>query len=133
MVLILVHMRCCNLILHLNPRVNLAQDQLQQDLKDATTTRNPVCLKKYCKCYRGSVGCFIAYICEKCKNAFSKKDVDSTLVNNALDKKKNSIAANYPPRRRFSVIRDFPPLCEWNVSLGDKVVVEGEGIVGPLS
>ncbi|XP_058212137.1 protein tesmin/TSO1-like CXC 2 isoform X1 [Rhododendron vialii] len=37
------------------------------------------CLKKYCECYQGGVGCSINCRCEGCKNAFGRKD-GSTLV-----------------------------------------------------
>ncbi|WOH08498.1 hypothetical protein DCAR_0727939 [Daucus carota subsp. sativus] len=33
------------------------------------------CLKKYCECYQGGVGCSINCRCEGCKNAFGRKDV----------------------------------------------------------
>ncbi|KAF5736808.1 Tesmin/TSO1-like CXC domain-containing protein putative isoform 1 [Tripterygium wilfordii] len=32
------------------------------------------CLKKYCECYQGGVGCSINCRCEGCKNAFGQKD-----------------------------------------------------------
>ncbi|GAB4843345.1 hypothetical protein Ancab_013311 [Ancistrocladus abbreviatus] len=32
------------------------------------------CLKKYCECYQGGVGCSISCRCERCKNAFGRKD-----------------------------------------------------------
>ncbi|XP_021828183.1 CRC domain-containing protein TSO1 isoform X2 [Prunus avium] len=32
------------------------------------------CLKKYCECYQGGVGCSISCRCEGCKNAFGRKD-----------------------------------------------------------
>nr|XP_023909383.1 protein tesmin/TSO1-like CXC 2 [Quercus suber] len=32
------------------------------------------CLKKYCECYQGGVGCSIGCRCEGCKNAFGRKD-----------------------------------------------------------
>ncbi|XP_020095327.1 protein tesmin/TSO1-like CXC 2 [Ananas comosus] len=32
------------------------------------------CLKKYCECYQGGVGCSISCRCEACKNAFGRKD-----------------------------------------------------------
>lgn len=32
------------------------------------------CLKKYCECYQGGVGCSINCRCEGCKNAFGRKD-----------------------------------------------------------
>ncbi|XVE65965.1 hypothetical protein DITRI_Ditri08aG0043500 [Diplodiscus trichospermus] len=37
------------------------------------------CLKKYCECYQGGVGCSINCRCEGCKNAFGRKD-GSTVV-----------------------------------------------------
>ncbi|KAI8010631.1 CRC domain-containing protein TSO1 [Camellia lanceoleosa] len=37
------------------------------------------CLKKYCECYQGGVGCSINCRCEGCKNAFGRKD-GSTLI-----------------------------------------------------
>ncbi|XP_022138353.1 CRC domain-containing protein TSO1-like [Momordica charantia] len=37
------------------------------------------CLKKYCECYQGGVGCSINCRCEGCKNAFGKKD-ESALI-----------------------------------------------------
>ncbi|KAJ6351274.1 hypothetical protein OIU78_007233 [Salix suchowensis] len=32
------------------------------------------CLKKYCECYQGGVGCSLNCRCEGCKNAFGRKD-----------------------------------------------------------
>ncbi|KAL0548224.1 hypothetical protein IC582_012672 [Cucumis melo] len=37
------------------------------------------CLKKYCECYQGGVGCSISCRCEGCKNAFGRKDGSSIL------------------------------------------------------
>ncbi|ESQ47582.1 hypothetical protein EUTSA_v10020174mg [Eutrema salsugineum] len=37
------------------------------------------CLKKYCECYQGGVGCSINCRCEGCKNAFGRKE-DSLLA-----------------------------------------------------
>lgn len=37
------------------------------------------CLKKYCECYQGGVGCSISCRCEGCKNAFGRKDGPSLL------------------------------------------------------
>lgn len=36
------------------------------------------CLKKYCECYQGGVGCSINCRCEGCKNAFGRKDGSGT-------------------------------------------------------
>lgn len=38
------------------------------------------CLKKYCECYQGGVGCSISCRCEGCKNAFGRKDGSSALI-----------------------------------------------------
>ncbi|XAR57272.1 hypothetical protein NMG60_11025348 [Bertholletia excelsa] len=37
------------------------------------------CLKKYCECYQGGVGCSINCRCEGCKNAFGRKDVSASM------------------------------------------------------
>ncbi|KAL1220669.1 Protein tesmin/TSO1-like CXC 2 [Cardamine amara subsp. amara] len=37
------------------------------------------CLKKYCECYQGGVGCSINCRCEGCKNAFGRKDGSSNV------------------------------------------------------
>ncbi|XP_022955434.1 protein tesmin/TSO1-like CXC 2 [Cucurbita moschata] len=37
------------------------------------------CLKRYCECYQGGVGCSISCRCEGCKNAFGRKDGSSLL------------------------------------------------------
>ncbi|KAG6732840.1 hypothetical protein I3842_01G197200 [Carya illinoinensis] len=38
------------------------------------------CLKKYCECYQGGVGCSISCRCEGCKNAFGRKDGCAPIV-----------------------------------------------------
>ncbi|CAJ2650939.1 unnamed protein product [Trifolium pratense] len=37
------------------------------------------CLKKYCECYQGGVGCSINCRCEGCKNAFGRKDGSASI------------------------------------------------------
>ncbi|KAI5440295.1 hypothetical protein KIW84_025572 [Lathyrus oleraceus] len=37
------------------------------------------CLKKYCECYQGGVGCSIGCRCEGCKNAFGRKDGSTSI------------------------------------------------------
>ncbi|GMH29248.1 hypothetical protein Nepgr_031091 [Nepenthes gracilis] len=37
------------------------------------------CLKKYCECYQGGVGCSVSCRCEGCKNAFGRKDGSTML------------------------------------------------------
>uniref|UniRef100_A0A1D1Z8B6 Protein lin-54 n=1 Tax=Anthurium amnicola TaxID=1678845 RepID=A0A1D1Z8B6_9ARAE len=39
------------------------------------------CLKKYCECYQGGVGCSISCRCEGCKNKFGKRDCLLTMGN----------------------------------------------------
>ncbi|PUZ68594.1 hypothetical protein GQ55_2G041100 [Panicum hallii var. hallii] len=38
------------------------------------------CLKKYCECYQGGVGCSSNCRCESCKNTFGRRDADSELI-----------------------------------------------------
>ncbi|KAA0057436.1 CRC domain-containing protein TSO1 [Cucumis melo var. makuwa] len=42
------------------------------------------CLKKYCECYQGGVGCSINCRCEGCKNAFGRKD-ESALIGTEIE------------------------------------------------
>ncbi|KAF9677624.1 hypothetical protein SADUNF_Sadunf08G0127000 [Salix dunnii] len=37
------------------------------------------CLKKYCECYQGGVGCSLNCRCEGCKNAFGRKDGSASM------------------------------------------------------
>lgn len=73
------------------PKVIRTTDSVQELGED--TTRTPAsarhkrgcnckksnCLKKYCECYQGGVGCSINCRCEGCKNAFGRKD-GSTMI-----------------------------------------------------
>ncbi|OQU88523.1 protein tesmin/TSO1-like CXC 3 [Sorghum bicolor] len=38
------------------------------------------CLKKYCECYQGGVGCSTNCRCESCKNTFGRRDAESELT-----------------------------------------------------
>ncbi|KAG6393096.1 hypothetical protein SASPL_147326 [Salvia splendens] len=91
------------------------------------------CLKKYCECYQGGVGCSINCRCEGCKNAFGRKDgscasaaeheheedeTDSISLYNArihddLDSQQShrSFSKKRPPRAPFPPIGSyaFPP------------------------
>ncbi|KAM7485507.1 hypothetical protein LguiA_001516 [Lonicera macranthoides] len=50
------------------------------------------CLKKYCECYQGGVGCSINCRCEGCKNAFGRKDgMDAELEEEEVDECENSV------------------------------------------
>ncbi|XP_014491017.1 protein tesmin/TSO1-like CXC 2 isoform X2 [Vigna radiata var. radiata] len=41
--------------------------------KRGRNCKKSICLKKYCECYQGGVGCSIGCRCEGCKNAFGRK------------------------------------------------------------
>ncbi|CAN0857078.1 Protein tesmin/TSO1-like CXC 2 [Linum grandiflorum] len=50
------------------------------------------CLKKYCECYQGGVGCSINCRCEGCKNAFGRKD-GSTLPETEAEQEEDTEAS----------------------------------------
>ncbi|VVB01128.1 unnamed protein product [Arabis nemorensis] len=71
------------------PKVIRSSDSVQETGDDASKTpasarhkrgcncKKSNCLKKYCECYQGGVGCSINCRCEGCKNAFGRKDGSS--------------------------------------------------------
>ncbi|EOA29996.1 hypothetical protein CARUB_v10013101mg [Capsella rubella] len=68
------------------PKVIRSADSIMEAGDDASKTpasarhkrgcncKKSNCLKKYCECYQGGVGCSINCRCEGCKNAFGRKD-----------------------------------------------------------
>ncbi|XP_074307191.1 protein tesmin/TSO1-like CXC 2 [Silene latifolia] len=74
------------------PKVIRTSDPAQEIGEDSTKTpasarhkrgcncKKSSCLKKYCECYQGGVGCSINCRCEGCKNAFGRKDGSTFLA-----------------------------------------------------
>ncbi|KAK3190114.1 hypothetical protein Dsin_029675 [Dipteronia sinensis] len=48
------------------------------------------CLKKYCECYQGGVGCSINCRCEGCKNTFGRKDGSAIIETEAEQEEEES-------------------------------------------
>ncbi|CAO2838445.1 unnamed protein product [Amaranthus hypochondriacus] len=81
------------------PKVIRTTDSAQEVGVDSTQTpasarhkrgcncKKSNCLKKYCECYQGGVGCSINCRCEGCKNAFGRRD-GSTLLSTEVEMEK---------------------------------------------
>ncbi|GAA0153086.1 hypothetical protein Leryth_024907 [Lithospermum erythrorhizon] len=54
------------------------------------------CLKKYCECYQGGVGCSINCRCEGCKNAFGRKDGSEMVLEEVDAMQKSLIDVSQP-------------------------------------
>ncbi|KAL3812581.1 hypothetical protein ACJIZ3_013849 [Penstemon smallii] len=78
------------------------------------------CLKKYCECYQGGVGCSINCRCEGCKNAFGRKDgieveleedetntTEKSILDNSLQSDLEQNMDSVPPATPSRTIREF--------------------------
>ncbi|XP_039130132.1 protein tesmin/TSO1-like CXC 2 isoform X1 [Dioscorea cayenensis subsp. rotundata] len=52
------------------------------------------CLKKYCECYQGGVGCSVSCRCEGCKNAFGRKDGSLPIEDEEFEQEEEQKDAN---------------------------------------
>ncbi|KAM1720557.1 hypothetical protein ACFX12_022207 [Malus domestica] len=64
------------------------------------------CLKKYCECYQGGVGCSISCRCEGCKNTFGRKDGSFMLTETEADEEEaeacgKSVAENHQQKNEI--------------------------------
>lgn len=70
------------------------------------------CLKKYCECYQGGVGCSFNCRCEGCKNSFGRKD-GSTLNGveaEIIDEGKENIGKSVGNQRSLEVAKQRDPI-----------------------
>ncbi|KAJ0966403.1 hypothetical protein J5N97_027541 [Dioscorea zingiberensis] len=64
--------RPCELVQEIGDEANKTPASARH--KRGCNCKKSSCLKKYCECYQGGVGCSVSCRCEGCKNAFGRKD-----------------------------------------------------------